>query len=84
MLSHRIMFTEGSTKLKQHAQVYNSGTTTLVQTLSSKREKYNKYQSLLLKTDVHESFVPGRYQDTHEYSTFILQLITQADLSYYM
>ena len=63
---------------------YNSDTTTLVQTLSSKREKYNKYQSLLLKTDVYESFVPGRYQDTHEYSTFILQLITQADLSYYM
>ena len=63
---------------------YNSDTTTLVQTLSSKREKYNKYQSLLLKTDMHESFVPGRYQGAHEYSTFILQLITQADLSYYM
>ena len=28
---------------------YSSGTTTLVQTLSGKREKYNKYQSLLLK-----------------------------------
>ena len=47
---------------------YSSGITTLlseslVQTLSSKREKYNKYQSLLLKTDTHESFVHDRYQD---------------------
>ena len=32
---------------------YSSGTTTLVKTLSSKK-KYNKYQSLLLKTDTHE------------------------------
>ena len=41
---------------------YNSGTTTLLlesldQTLSSKREKYKKYQNLLLKTDTHEYYV---------------------------
>ena len=43
MLSHRIRFTEGITKLKEDAQVYSSGTTTLVQIISSKREKYNKH-----------------------------------------
>ena len=77
MLSHRIMFTEGITKLKQLAQVYSSDTTTLVQTLSSKREKYNKYQCLLLKTDMHESFVPGRYQDAHEYYNQLINNLTE-------
>ena len=32
-----------------------------------KEKKYNKCQSLFLQTDIHESFVPGRYQDGHEY-----------------
>ena len=71
MLSRKSTFTEGS-----------SGTTTLsseslVQTLSSKREKYNKYQSLLLKTDTHESFVPDRYQDAHEYYVQLVNNLTE-------
>ena len=61
---------------------YSSGTITLlseslVQTLSSKREKYNKYQSLLLKTDTHESFVPDRYQDVHEYYVQLVNNLTE-------
>ena len=61
---------------------YSSGTTTLlseslVQTLSSKREKYNKYQSLLLKTGMHESFVPDRYQDAHEYYIQLVNNLTE-------
>ena len=45
MLIHWSRFTEGITKLIQHVQVYSSGTTTLVKTLSSERGKYNKHQS---------------------------------------
>ena len=61
---------------------YSSGTTTLlseflVQTLSSKREKYNKYQSLLLKTDTHESFVPDRYQDAHGYCVKLVNNLSE-------
>ena len=61
---------------------YSSGTTTLsseslVQTLSSKREKYNKYQSLLLKTDMRESFVPDRYQDDHDYYVQLVNNLTE-------
>ena len=61
---------------------YNSSTTTLlseslVKLLSSKREKYNKYQSLLLKTDTHESFVPDRYQDAHEYYVLLVNNLTE-------
>ena len=68
MLSYRIKSTEGIIKLKQHAQAYSSSTTTLGQTLSSKREKYNKYHSLLIETDTRELFVPGKYQDAHEFN----------------
>ena len=61
---------------------YSSGTITLsseslVQTLSNKREKYNKYQSLLLKTDTHESSVPDRYQDAHEYYVQLVNNLTE-------
>lgn len=55
---------------------YSSDTTTLVQTLSCKREKYNKYQSLL-KTDTHESLVPDRYQDAHEYYIQLFNNLTE-------
>ena len=56
---------------------YSSCTSTLVQTLLSKREKYNKYQSLLLKTHMHESFVPGRYHDAHEYYIQLINNLTE-------
>ena len=56
---------------------YSSGTTILVQTLSSKKEKYNKYQSLLLKTDIHKWFVPGRYQDIHKYYIQLINNLTE-------
>ena len=55
---------------------YSSGTTTLVQTLLNKREKYNKYQNLL-KTDSYESFIPGKYQDAHEYYNQLINNLTE-------
>ena len=42
-----------------------------------KEKKYNKYQSLLLKTDMHESFVPDRYQDIHEYYVLLVNNLTE-------
>ena len=78
MLSHRIIFTESITKVIQHVQYrYSSGTTTLVQALSNEIEKYNKYQSLLLKTDTHESFVPGRYQNAYVYYIQLVNNLTE-------
>ena len=61
---------------------YSSGTTklpseSLVQTLSSKREKYIKYQSLLLQTNTNESFIPGRYQGVHEYYIQLVNNLTK-------
>ena len=56
---------------------YSSDTTTLLQTLVSKREKHKKYQGLLLKTDTHESFVPGRYQDALEYYIQLINNLTE-------
>ena len=41
------------------------------------KEKYNKYQSLLLKTDTYESFVPDRYQDAHEYYVQLVNNLTE-------
>ena len=62
--------------------MYSSSTITLplkslLQSLSNKREKYNKYQSLLLKTDTHELFVPDRYQDAHEYYVQLVNNLTE-------
>ena len=62
--------------------MYSSGTITLpseslVQNLSSKEKKYNKYKSLLLQTDKHESYVPGRYQDAHEYYIQLVNNLTE-------
>ena len=42
-----------------------------------KEKKYNKYQSLFLQTDMHESFVPGRYQDAHEYYIQLVNNLTE-------
>ena len=61
---------------------YSSGTRKLpsaflVQTLSSKREKYIKYQSLLLQTNTNESFVPGRNQGAHEYYIQLVNNLTK-------
>ena len=42
-----------------------------------KEKKYNKYQSLFLQTDMHESFVPGRYQDAHEYYIQLVNTLTE-------
>ena len=44
--------------------------------LSSKREKYDKYQNLL-KTDSHESFVPGKYQNANEYYNQLINNLTE-------
>ena len=43
----------------------------------AKEKKYNKYQSLFLETDMHESFVPGRYQDAHEYYIQLVNNLTE-------
>ena len=71
MLSHRTMFTEGS------SGITTLSSESLVLALSSKREKYNKYQSLLLKTDTCESFVPDRYQEAHEYYVQLVNNLTE-------
>ena len=42
-----------------------------------KEKKYNKYKSLLLQTDMHESFVPDRYQDAHEYYIQLVNNLTE-------
>ena len=49
----------------------------LVQTLSSKEKNYNKYKSLLLQTDKHESCVPGKYQNDHEYYIQLVNNLTE-------
>ena len=72
MLSHKSMFTEGITKPIQHVQVQQWYDNISIRISCSnsyqvKEKKYNKYKSLLMQTDMHESFVPGRYQDAHEY-----------------
>ena len=59
---------------------YSSSTTklpseSLVQTLSSKREKNpNKFHSLLMQTYMH---VPGSYQDGHEYYIQVVNNLTE-------
>ena len=42
-----------------------------------KEKKYNKHQSLLLNTGTHESFVPGRCQDAHEYYIQLVNNLTE-------
>ena len=42
-----------------------------------KEKKYNKYQSLFLQTNRNESFVPGIYQDAHEYYIQLVNNLTE-------
>ena len=43
----------------------------------AKEKKYNKYKSLFLQTDMNESFVPGRYEDAHEYYIQLVNNLTE-------